>query len=335
VTDIVVIANEEVHPPINGGRVRMAALVDALRTRFEVRVHEPASQRHSAFASLSSAPRRGTTVLRPSDVLVEDARLVVYTHSYLEPVGPRVDVPVVVDFQNLEVDRQRSMASSGPLTRRASAGLEALKARRWEPRTARRAAIAIAVTEDDAAVLRRWGARRVVVVPNAATATPCGPSPADGPVTFFANMTYAPNAEAVRRLQQDVWPLVVARAPHARLRIAGRGTDDEVDDIQPVFEAASLLLAPVDAGGGTQLKVIEALAHGRVVVATTYSAASVPAAAHDGCIATSSPHEMADSIVALLGDVDDRHRRERAIAGAVPTWTDVMRPLLDAIDDLR
>jgi hypothetical protein len=334
VTDVLVIANERVRPTTNGGRVRMAALVDALSARFTVRVHEPAEQRRSPLASLSSSPRRGTTVLRAADVDVGDARLLVYTHSYLEPVGPRTDIPIVVDFQNLEIDRQRSLATTGRLTRRASATIEALKARRWEPRTARRAAIAIAVTDADADVLRSWGARQVVVVPNAASASVCDPSPADGPVTFFANMTYEPNAAAAHRLRDQIWPLVAARAPHARLRIAGRGTDDEVDDVQPVFDQASVLLAPVDSGGGTQLKVIEALAHGRVVVATPYSAASVPASAREGCIAASTPHEMADSIVALLDDVEDRHRRERAIVGAVPTWSDVMRPLVDAVGSL-
>jgi glycosyltransferase involved in cell wall biosynthesis len=98
-----------------------------------------------------------------------------------------------------------------------------------------------------------------------------------------------------------------------------------------VFAEASMLLAPVDEGGGTQLKVVEALAHGRVVVATTYSAASAPPAARDACIATVDADDMADAIVRLLDDVDDRHRRERAVHGVVPSWTDVVAPLIEAL----
>jgi hypothetical protein len=327
-TDVLVVANEAIRPLTTGGRIRMAAIVDALHARFDVRVHEPTTTRRTLLPL--RVPRVGAAMFEPFDV--GGASVVLYTHSYLEPVGPRVDVPVVVDFQNLEVDRQASMARTGSLPRRALAAVEAMKARAWEPRTARHAAVAVAVTEHDGDVLRRWGARRVVVVPNAATATRCGPSPADGPVTYFANATYAPNRIAAEHLRRDVWPLVVRQRPGARLRICGRGTGDEVDDVTPVFAGASLMLAPVGAGGGTQLKVVEALAHGRVVVATEYSARSAPAGAQDACIATVDATDMAATIVRLLDDVDDRHRREQA--AHVPTWTEACAPLVDAIATL-
>jgi glycosyltransferase involved in cell wall biosynthesis len=331
-TSVLVVANEQVHPPLNGGRVRMAALVDALRSRFDVQLHEPPPPRRSLAATIRPAPRRGTSVLRPGDVTVDGADVVLYTHSYLEPVGPRTDRPVVVDFQNLEVDRQRSMAREGDLPHRASAAIEAVKARRWEPRTAAAAALCLAVTDDDAAVLRRWGARRVVVVPNAATAERCPPSPADGPVTFLADHRYGPNRVASAWLVDAVWPLVARRRPDARLRVCGRGTDDEVDDVTATLAAASMLTAPVQSGGGTQLKVVEALAHGRVVVATTYSARSAPTTARDACISTVDADDMADAIVRLLDDVAERHRLERA--ARVLTWRDATAPLLDAIEAL-
>lgn len=328
-TQLLVVANEPVWPTVNGGRVRMAAIVDALRDAFDVRLHEPQSTRRTLPLL---APHLGAAMLDRRRVDVGDAQLVLYTHSYLEPVGPRVDVPVVVDFQNLEVDRQRSLARHGGLARRALAAVEAGKARRWEPRTARRAALCIAVTDADADVLRRWGARRVVVVPNAATATRCAPSPADGPVTFLANVTYGPNRAAAERIRHDVWPLVQAARPDARLRIVGRGTGEEVDDVGPVFAAASMLLAPVEEGGGTQLKVVEALAHGRVVVASAYSARSAPATARDACVATVDAADMAATIVRLLDDVDTRHRLETS--ACVPTWAEATAPIVREIGAL-
>lgn len=327
-TRVLVVANEPIEPVVNGGRVRMAALVDALRSRFDVRVHEPTRRRRVLLPP--RVPRLGAAMFVPFDA--GDADVVVYTHSYLEPVAPRLDVPVVVDFPNLEVDRQRSLAANGPLVRRAIAAIEARKARVWEPVTARRAAVGVAVTDADADVLRRWGATTVVTVPNAATAVRSDPSPADGPVTLLANMAYAPNRFAADRVRERVWPLVLRRRPDARLRIAGRGTDEEVDDVAPVFAAASMVLAPVTEGGGTQLKVVEALAHGRVVVATPYSAASAPAGARDACVSTVDDDEMAATIVRLLDDVEERHRREQA--AHVPTWNEATVPLLDAIEAL-
>jgi hypothetical protein len=328
-TDVLVVAHEAIHPTTTGGRIRVAALADVLGRTFDVRLHEPASTRPAALAIARPVPRLGVAMLDRRALDVDGAAVVLYTHSYLEPVGPPVAVPVVVDFPNLEVDRQRSMATTGSAPRRLLAAVEAVKARRWEPATARRAAVCVAVTEHDAGVLRSWGARAVVVVPNAATATRCPPSPADGPVTFFANATYGPNRAAAEHLRRAVWPLVASERPNARLRICGRGTDDEVDDVEPVFRDASMLLAPIGAGGGTQLKVIEALAHGRVVVASEYSARSAPPSARDACVATVDAADMAATIVRLLDDVDDRHRRERG--AAVPTWTEACAPLVDAI----
>jgi glycosyltransferase involved in cell wall biosynthesis len=346
--DVLVVTNEPVHPVVNGGRVRMAGIIEALSTSFEVDVLEPGHLRRSVTQTFRVAPRRGTSVLDPAAVTraAAHAHVVLYTHSYLEPVGPRLAIPVVVDFQNLEVERQRQLASSGRLTRRVSSRAEAIKAKWWEPRTARRAAVAVAVTDDEGAVLRRWGAADVVVVPNASTAFASTPSPPAGPVTFLASATYEPNAVAGRHLLDEVWPLVQRRMPEARLRIAGRGTAacfagaagvevlGEVDDVAPVFQEASMVVAPVTGGGGTQLKVIEALAHGRVVVASMYSAASAPPGATAGCVATDGPVEMADAIVALLGDVEARHRREESLRGAVPTWSEATLPLIAAVQRL-
>jgi len=342
VPDLVVVTNEEVWPTVNGGRVRIAGLVDALRGRFDVDLVEPRTTKRSLTQTIDPRPRRGTSVVDPAAVTAatRDAGAVLYTHSYLEPVAPRLTIPVIVDFPNLEVDRQRSFARTGPAAKRVSSAIEALKARRWEPGTARRAAIAVAVTEADAAVLRRWGARRVVLVPNASDVTPAGPSPADGPVTFLGSATYAPNAEAIDRVLRDVWPLVRREAPTARLAIAGRGTAErfrsdpaagvevlgEVDDPAAVLAAASLFLAPVERGAGTQLKVVEAVAAGRVVVATPYSAQSAP-----GCVVTETAAGMAAAVVELLTDVEARHRREAAQHGTIPTWADAVAPLADAI----
>jgi glycosyltransferase involved in cell wall biosynthesis len=345
VPDLVVVTNEEVWPTVNGGRVRIAGLVDALRARFDVALLEPAATKRSLTQTFDPRPRRGTSVLDREAVTAaaRGARAVLYTHSYLEPVAPRLPVPVIVDFPNLEVDRQRSFARTGPPSRRASSAVEAVKARRWEPQTARRSALAIAVTEDDADVLRRWGARRVVLVPNASDIASVGPSPADGPVTFLGSAAYAPNAEAIERVLREVWPAVRAAAPAARLCIAGRGTAEqfrsdpaagvevlgEIDDPAAVLARASMFLAPVERGAGTQLKVVEAVAAGRVVVATPHSATSAP-----GCVVADTASAMAAAVVELLKDIGGRHRRERAQRGTVPTWAQAVGPLADAIHEV-
>jgi glycosyltransferase involved in cell wall biosynthesis len=114
--------------------------------------------------------------------------------------------------------------------------------------------------------------------------------------------------------------------------VCGRGSDEEVDEIAPVFAAASMVVAPITEGAGTQLKVVEALAHGRVVVATEHSARSAPPTARDACISTVDANDMAAAIVRLLDDVAERHRLESA--ARVPTWAEATAPLLDAVAEL-
>src|SRR5205085_5990423 len=101
-----------------------------------------------------------------------------------------------------------------------------------------------------------------------------------------ASAGYGPNVEGLRWLVADVWPLVTAALPSARLEIAGLGTDslrDElssdgvrvvgtVDDVGAFYDGCAVVAAPVRRGGGSQLKVVEALGRGRVVVATSHSA---------------------------------------------------------------
>ncbi len=306
---------------------------------------------------LHVAPRLGRALANNETVaclrrLVAEVRpgIVVWTHSYLAPVLEAHAVVRVVDFPNLEIERMRSLAHGGRGVHRWSARFEQLKARRWEPQVARRSDIAIAVSEADALPLRRWGARSVVVVPNL---VPPGrawvPSPARGPVTFMGNGAYPPNQEGARFLLDEVWPLVQAQAPDAELRLAGRGmgafasdagaragvvVTDQVEESAQVLSEAAMILAPVTCGGGTQLKVIEALTYGRVVVASPYSTLSAPTGTEHGCLPAKSAREFADLIVRTLREVGHRHELERRLVARekrTQTWREATWPLIAAI----
>lgn len=329
-------------PPHNGGRARLVGLYETLSavqpTRLLVATNRhhrvdvippavalPSSRRTRLGALLGGGSRIGRGLLdagATADLragLTRPAPLVV-SHSFLVPELGHVDVPLVVDFPNLEVARQASAGT--PLGR-----LESLKARKWEPRVARQATTCIAVDEEDAQQLRAWGASEVIVVPNAAPSLPvCGDSPADGYVLAVADWTYEPNRREVPRLRALDLPLV----------LAGRGSEawpegrGWVDDLAPLYDSAAVVIAPARSGGGTQLKVVEAVCRGRVVVTTEHGARSLPQSARAFCLV--GPLE--EGVRRLLADVDDRHQRERGLRQAhLPrSWRDAARPLTDAIE---
>jgi glycosyltransferase involved in cell wall biosynthesis len=103
-----------------------------------------------------------------------------------------------------------------------------------------------------------------------------------GTVLFTGTFSHLPNRDAALWLAREIMPAVRARQPGARLRLVGhepppevlalRGPETEVVadpvSVEPHLEAAAVVLAPVRSGGGMRIKVLEALGHGKAVVAT-------------------------------------------------------------------
>lgn len=375
--DILVVAVENIWPPRQGGQVRVAGLVGALSSEFEVAVAVPnlvgcndapvsvhaltsngaRTRRSSGF--LSTKPRIGHAALgRGADTalrrLAEELRptAVLYTHSYLAAVAPIQDLPTAVDFANLESRRLRSFARRGRAVNRLSAGFEAIKAGRWEPRVARRADLCLALAPRDLDVLTDWGAE-AVHVPNSVSMTRAlTRSPENGPVLFLASADYPPNRDAGNWVVNDVWPLVQRVLPSARLQIAGRrsrevfgGASDvpgievvgEVSEVGALYESAVAVLAPVRSGGGQQLKVIEAMSHARLVVATDFSARSVPSSLDSLSVVADTPSAYAEAIVEVLNNPRRRWQKEsqsRSEVANLPTWRDASEPLVSWLGSL-
>ncbi len=132
---------------------------------------------------------------------------------------------------------------------------------------------------------------RGAVVPNAVDVEYFAPG-ADLPppdrrtVLFFGTLDYFPNQDGIRFFMRKVWPALARSRPNARLKLVGprptpevlswRGPRVEVtglvEDLRPHLAAASVIVVPLRVGGGTRLKILEALAMGRPVVSTTIGA---------------------------------------------------------------
>ena len=375
-TDVLVVAVEEIWPPRQGGQVRVAGLIDVLREDFDVAVAVPQASNPSLSPVpvfglrkgpagpqlrhfLSPRPRIGQAMLGPDGPsrlthLVNELMpaMVLFTHSYLAAMSDPLDVPIAVDFANIESARLRTFAASGPLKNRLSALVETMKARSWEPRVARRAGLCLALAEGDARVLSRWQAK-VAHVPNGVRATGRRErSPKRGHFLFLASADYSPNREAAEWLVGSVWPAVRGDVPDARLVIAGRRSDavfehfhgiagvevaGEVTNVEPLYREAAAVLAPVQSGGGQQLKVIEALSFGRVVVATSFSARSVPPDLSDLCVVADSDQEYAAAVVRQLTDSHarwDREQRAEPAVESLPTWRMAAQPVLEWLREL-
>ena len=216
-----------------------------------------------------------------------------------------------------------------------------------ERRTARAADAVICVSEHDRDHFGRWS-DHVLLVPNGVDdeLLEVEASPPDGEaVLFFGQLRYAPNVEGLSRLVGEVWPEVRARRPGARLRVAGPGSDTEavqsilrgadgvealgfVPDLKAELARCRLVVAPLSSGGGTRLKVLEALAAARPVVGTQFGVGGI--GFRDGVHGRvgETPAELAAGIVDLIED-DDAWRsaatQGRQLASTA-RWTAVTEP---------
>lgn len=133
---------------------------------------------------------------------------------------------------------------------------------------------------------------RVVVVPNGVDTevfTPLPPDLVSGQrLVYFGRLDYFPNADAISYFAREILPLIRREVDTAELHVVGPGAGEElyalarttpgvrilgvVPDLRPVIGSAAAVVVPLRSGGGTRLKILEALALGRPVISTTLGA---------------------------------------------------------------
>jgi polysaccharide biosynthesis protein PslH len=277
----------------------------------------------------------------PTDVLQVE-------YSHLAPyltLGPaRLKV---LDLHNVESALAASFAASRSGPGGWAARLEARLLRRVERRAVEAADLVLVVSEADRARLP-GRPRDLLVCPNGWDPGEPLP-PAAGPVAVFvALLGWRPNADAAVWLAREVWPRVRRALPGARLVLVGRdpapdvralAADDvevtgTVPDVRPHLAAARVALAPLRAGGGTRLKVLEALDAGRPVVSTSVGIDGLTDLVGHGVVVADAPEAFADAVVTLLADPVRAEQAGRDGSEAVReryAWDTVLAPWLDRI----
>jgi glycosyltransferase involved in cell wall biosynthesis len=209
-----------------------------------------------------------------------------------------------------------------------------MRARRHEREALRRAEVVVVTGDEDAAAVRALGAGRVEVVPNGADDA-LAALPLDGPVDrllFVGWAGHEPNADAVAWWSREVVPAAPDLPP---LCVAGRGWDHAprrpgveylgyVDELSGLL-TTSIVVAPLRVGGGTKLKVAEAMLAGRPIAATPIAVEGLPVRDGIEALVAATPEGLAAAIRRLLGDAELRRSLgERARAAAVGlAWSHV------------
>lgn len=198
--------------------------------------------------------------------------------------------PIILDMDDIEHRVSVRRAFSKPFNPGKQAQLLQVPALfRLERRAAAASRLALVCSETDRAYMRRLGfGGKVQVVPNSLPVPAAPPGlVSERTVLFLGDMRYMPNRLAAERMMREIWPLVRARLPEARLLVAGRESDKLtaansglsgvellgfVADLHGLYARSRVVCCPITLGGGTRLKLIEAASYARPIVSTRLGA---------------------------------------------------------------
>ena len=236
------------------------------------------------------------------------------------------DVPrILVDYDPGSAWADEVLHGTSGL-RRIPRRLERSAWRRYEQRTRPRFdAIVVFADRDLAAVRPSAGETPVTRIPLAVEvpARPLSPGGSGQPtVVFVGSFGHPPNVDAARWLGGSIFPRVAQRVPEARLELVGNEPGDEilalegdgvsvhgsVPDVIPHVDRAAVVVAPIRIGGSMRMKVLEALAAGKALVATPRAAEGVEAKPGEHLLVADDEDELVEAIVELLLDPPRRRR---------------------------
>jgi sugar transferase (PEP-CTERM/EpsH1 system associated) len=252
----------------------------------------------------------------------------------------RLPCPAVIFTHNVESEIWRRYAETR-MSRRSQwlYSMQYRRMLRYEERALRRFDRVLAVSRADRDTFARLypdGIRQPVhVVPTGVdtdyfTASPSQTGARE--LVFTGSMDWLPNEDAMLFFCRDVLPLVRRAEPAVTLSIVGRTptpavarlgdqqgvrVTGRVDDIRPYVRDAAVYIVPLRIGGGTRLKIFEALAMGKAVVSTSIGAEGLPVTGGEHVMVGDSPETFAREIVHLLRDIDHRRRLESAARALV------------------
>jgi glycosyltransferase involved in cell wall biosynthesis len=243
-------------------------------------------------------------------------------------------IPTILFQHNVESEiwRRYSLTEGNP-AKRFLYQVEFKKMLNYEQSVLPRFHRIIAVSHHDRHLMSKWtDPSRISVVPTGVDLKRYRPGPPSAPlqplVLFVGAMDWEPNVDAAEYFCGKIWPSIQAKVPAARFRIVGRNpvrrverlasssveVTGSVPSIVDHLRESAVVVVPLRVGGGTRLKIYEAMATGKAVVSTSVGAEGLDVHHGQNIVLADDPVAFADAVTMLLQDAELRSRYERAAA---------------------
>jgi sugar transferase (PEP-CTERM/EpsH1 system associated) len=265
--------------------------------------------------------------------LLASGRFDVLVCDFLPPLvnlPRRLPCPAVLFTHNVEAEIWRRHADVAGGLSRALLRTQWRRMDRFEREAMKRFGLVLAVSDADRETLERLysPAAPVVVVPTGVDTrffTPAAAPTARGRLVFTGSMDWLPNEDGVVWFCRDVLPAIRREEPDATLTIVGRAptpavrrlsetpgveVTGRVEDVRAHIAAASVYVVPLRIGGGTRLKIFEAMSMGKATVTTAIGAEGLPVTPGEHLLVAADNDAMAfaSAVVRLLRDAGLRRR---------------------------
>lgn len=258
-----------------------------------------------------------------------------------------VPIPCVLFQHNVESSLWQRMAKTETnLIRKQVYRIEAGRMERYERETLRRFHHVIAVSDaDKQQMLAMDPTCSISVVPTGVDTEKYQVFPSAGGdpprIVFTGSMDWEPNIDGMEWFCRETWPTIVQQFPNAKLQIVGRNPHSRVKQLASAsvevtgtvpsvadyLRDAAVVIVPLRIGGGTRLKIFEAMAMGKAVVSTTIGAEGLDVTSGENCILADDASSIGDSILMLLRDPQLRRKYEKTAAALAARydWSNIAR----------
>ena len=256
----------------------------------------------------------------------ENPQLIHCEWTNLAPFLEYVDkIPTVITAHNIESDIWYRLASSGGnifsrmVGRNQAHKIEKLE-RQWYPKVN----LCIAVSDEDKKIIESYGASASIVENGVDVNyySQIVSEAEDYSIAFTASFDTFSNQDGAYYFIEEIYPLIKQKQPHAKLKLIGKSPperfwkyaqDDSsifvsgtIPDIRTELSRALVSIVPLRIGGGTRLKILEALAMKKPVVSTSIGAEGLKVSNGSNILLADTPEDFA---LAVLKCLSDRHLR--------------------------
>ena len=282
-------------------------------------------------------------------------------HSFLAPYLDALPLSLqkraILDLHNLGARQYASLARlPQPFGARMVARVKAHLMREWEYAAAARFARVLVTSSPDARELAaRVPQERTRVIENGADTETHLPLARNGDaqtLLFTGTMGYLPNVDAMEWFCGEIFPRIQRALPDAQLEIVGHHPNARVQalaklrgvrvrgpvpKVESYYRAARLVIVPLRAGGGTRLKILEAMAYGRAVVSTSIGAEGLNVCDGENILLADTAEVFAERVIALWHADAERKRialNGRRLIEREYAWSHIGEKLLRVYDEL-